>query len=159
MGGGTEGGNSEPVVSTGGKVTLTQGTSTANVNFRSGPSTSGTTIYGKISEGDKVDIIGQTGTWYYVVYEGRTGFVSGDYIKITATGTVGIQPVNSSIAPQACVTNSQVNLRTGPSTGHDKITMLSKGTSVTVYYVTDGWCFARCSSGYGFLFDEYVSLA
>ncbi len=146
-------------VSTGGRVTLTKGTSTANVNFRSGPSTSGTTIYGKISEGDTVDIIGQAGTWYYVVYQGRVGFVSGDYITITATGTVGIQPVNSAISPQACVTNSQVNLRTGPSTGYDKVTLLSKGTSVTVYYVTDGWCFVRCSSGYGFLFDEYVSLA
>ena len=147
------------VTSTDGKVTLTKGTSTGNVNFRSGPSTSGTTVYGKVTKGDTVDIIGQTGTWYYVVYEGRTGFVSGDYITISATGTVGIQPVNSTITPQACVTNSEVNLRTGPSTGHDKVKLLSKGTSVTVYYVSDGWCFVKCSEGYGFLFDEYVSLA
>ncbi|MBQ3132614.1 MAG: SH3 domain-containing protein [Clostridia bacterium] len=159
VGGGDTGNTGGGTVSTGGKVTLTQGTSTANVNFRSGPSTSGTTIYGKITEGDTVDIIGQAGTWYYVVYQGRVGFVSGDYINITATGTVGIQPVNSSIKAQACVTNSNVNLRTGPSTGYDKITQLSKGTSVTVYYVADGWCFAKCASGYGFLFDEYVSLA
>lgn len=143
----------------GGKVSLTVGTSTGNVNFRSGPSTSGTTVYGKIPKGDTVEIIGQTGTWYYVIYEGRVGFVSGDYLTVTGTGTVGIQPVNSNITPQACVTNSEVNLRSGPSTGNDKITTLSKGTSVTVYYVSDGWCFVKCSAGYGFLFDEYVSLA
>ena len=147
------------VTSDGGKVTLTGGTATGNVNFRSGPSTSGTTVYGKIPTGDTVEIIGQTGTWYYVVYNGRVGFVSGDYLTVTGTGTVGIQPVNSTITPQACVTNSEVNLRSGPSTGHEKITTLSKGTSVTVYYVSDGWCFAKCSGGYGFLFDEYVSLA
>ena len=94
-----------------------------------------------------------------MVYNGRVGFVSGDYLTVTGTGTVGIQPVNSTITPQACVTNSEVNLRSGPSTGHEKITTLSKGTSVTVYYVSDGWCFAKCSGGYGFLFDEYVSLA
>lgn len=147
------------ITATGGKVTLTQGTTTGNVNFRSGPSTSGTTVYGKISKSSTVEIIGQTGTWYYVVYDGRAGFVSGEYITITGTGTVGIQPVNSTITPQACVTNSEVNLRSGPSTGHDKITTISKGTSVTVYYVADGWCFVKCSSGYGYLFDEYVSLA
>jgi len=157
--GGSVGSTENIVTSTDGKVSLTKGTSTGNVNFRSGPSTSGTTVYGKIPKGDTVEIIGQTGTWYYVIYNGRVGFVSGDYLTVNGGGTVGIQPVNSTITPQACVTNSEVNLRTGPSTGHGKITLLSKGTSVTVYYVSDGWCFVKCANGYGFLFDEYVSLA
>ncbi len=158
MVGSTDSGDTTVTV-TGGKVTLTQGTTTGKINFRSGPSTSGTTVYGKIPKGSTVEIIGQTGTWYYVVYDGRAGFVSGEYITITGTGTAGIQPVNSTITPQACVTNAEVNLRSGPSTSHDKLTTLSKGASVTVYYVADGWCFAKCSGGYGFLYDEYISLA
>ena len=36
---------------------------------------------------------------------------------------------------------------------------LDKGENVTVYYVSDGWCFAKCGKQYGFLYDKYVSLA
>ena len=70
-----------------------------------------------------------------------------------------IQRVSSGITPQKCVTNSEVNIRSGPSTGSKKLGKLDKGESVTVYYVSDGWCFARCGKQYGFLYDKYVSLA
>ena len=40
-----------------------------------------------------------------------------------------------------------------------KLGKLDKGENVTVYYVSDGWCFAKCGKQYGFLYDKYVSLA
>lgn len=52
-----------------------------------------------------------------------------------------------------------MNIRSGPSTGSKKLGKLDKGENVTVYYVSDGWCFAKCGKQYGFLYDKYVSLA
>ena len=52
-----------------------------------------------------------------------------------------------------------MNIRSGPSTGIQKLGKLDKGENVTVYYVSDGWCFAKCGKQYGFLYDKYVSLA
>lgn len=140
-------------------VVLPRGETNSKVNFRSGPNTKNTKVYETLKKGAEVEIIGQTGSWYYVVYGGQAGFISSDYLKPTKAGTVDIQKVSSGITPQKCVTNSEVNIRSGPSTGSKKLGKLDKGENVTVYYVSDGWCFAKCGKQYGFLYDKYVSLA
>ena len=140
-------------------VVLPRGETNSKVNFRSGPNTKNTKVYETLKKGAEVEIIGRTGSWYYVVYGGQAGFISSDYLKPTKAGTVDIQKVSSGITPQKCVTNSEVNIRSGPSTGSTKLGKLDKGESVTVYYVSDGWCFAKCGKQYGFLYDKYVSLA
>jgi len=156
-------GGSDTVISTEGQsgsaVTLTKGVTTANVNFRSGPNTSGTKVYKTLDEGTKVELIGQTGSWYYAIYDGQAGFLNTAYVSIGEVGSVGVQPVSSGIAAQSCKTNAQVNLRTGPSTSHSKITLLPPGTALTAYYVTGEWCFVKCNGVYGFAFDEYISVA
>ena len=140
-------------------VALPRGETGSKVNFRSGPSTKNTKVYETLKKGAEVEIIGRTGNWYYVVYGGQAGFISSDHLKPTKEGTVDIQKVSAGITPQKCVTNSEVNIRSGPSTGSSKLGRLDKGESVTVYYVSDGWCFARCKDQYGFLYDKYVSLS
>lgn len=146
-------------VDSGSGVVLPRGETNSKVNFRSGPNTKNTKVYETLKKGAEVEIIGQTGSWYYVVYGGQAGFISSDYLKPTKAGTVDIQKVSSGITPQKCVTNSEVNIRSGPSTGSKKLGKLDKEENVTVYYVSDGWCFAKCGKQYGFLYDKYVSLA
>ena len=146
-------------VDSGSGVVLPRGETNSKVNFRSGPNTKNTKVYETLKKGAEVEIIGQTGSWYYVVYGGQAGFISSDYLKPTKAGTVDIQKVSAGITPQKCVTNSEVNIRSGPSTGSKKLGKLDKGENVTVYYVSDGWCFAKCGKQYGFLYDKYVSLA
>ena len=61
---------------------------TSYLNVRSNASTS-SKVLGKVYKNDKVDIIGQTGSWYKINYKGKTGYVSKDYV---AKGTTKIQP-------------------------------------------------------------------
>ena len=154
---GAEAETAESAVS-GSGITLPRGAATEKVNFRSGPNTSGTKVYTTLKKGTEVEVIGSTGDWYYVIYDGKVGFISAKYLSLTKTGSVAVQRVSSSISPQNCVTNSEVNIRSGPSTSTEKLGRLSKGQQVTVFYVSDGWCFADCGKQYGFLYDEYVSL-
>lgn len=53
----------------------------SNLNIRSYPSTE-SSIAGKLPNGARVNIYGETGKWYVIEYEGATGYVSSDYISI-----------------------------------------------------------------------------
>lgn len=53
----------------------------SNLNFRSYPSMYGT-IIGQIPNGAKVFIDGQSGNWYVVRYQGRSGYVSSDFVNV-----------------------------------------------------------------------------
>jgi len=147
-------------VDSGSTATLSKGVTTgAGVNFRKGPGTD-YDKYDSLAKGTELEIIGQTGTWYYVVCKGNVGFISTAYVSVTSAGSAGIQQVSSSIKAQTCKVNaSGVNLRIGPSTGHTSLDKLSKDTQVTVYYVTGDWCFVKCGSVYGFVHDDYLTVA
>lgn len=159
---GETGSNTDSVITVenGSTATLSKGVmTTSGVNFRKGPGTD-YDKYETLDKGDELEIIGQTGTWYYVVCKGKVGFVSTAYVSVKSAGSVSIQQVSSSIKAQTCKVNaSGVNLRIGPSTGHNSLSKLSEGTEVTVYYVTGDWCFVKCGSVYGFVHDDYLTVA
>ena len=78
---------------------------TTSVNFRTGPSTSYTSI-AKIPEGAVVDVISTSGTWAKVKYNNQEGYVHTDYLK-TYTGssstTPTLPPSNSSYSTKTIV--------------------------------------------------------
>ncbi|MEV5041830.1 SH3 domain-containing protein [Microbacterium sp. LMI1x-1-1.1] len=55
-------------------------TTTADLNFRATPSASGTKI-SVIPKGTKLTVTGTSGVWRKVTYQGRTGWVSGDFLR------------------------------------------------------------------------------
>jgi len=59
---------------TGTKVT------TAALNFRATPSTSGKKI-SLIPKGTKVTVTGSSGSWRKITYKGKTGWVSGEFLR------------------------------------------------------------------------------
>ena len=78
-------------------VVLPRGETNSKVNFRSGPNTKNTKVYETLAKGAEVEIIGQTGSWYYVVYGGQAGFISSDYLKPDKGGYCGHTEVSSGI--------------------------------------------------------------
>lgn len=52
-----------------------------NLNLRSFPSTNAE-IIGKLPNGAKLNIYGQTGNWYVVKYNDLTGYAAADYIEV-----------------------------------------------------------------------------
>ena len=115
-----------------------------NVNFRSGPSTSYSSL-GKLNEGDKVEYISESGSWIKVKYNGTTGYVYGSYVSKTA----------STITKY--VTASSLNVRSGPSTSSSILGSLSKGTSVQVISESNGWAKIKYNGSTGYVSSKYLS--
>ena len=122
-----------------------EGTVTADaLNVRSGPSTS----YGittKLYKGDKVEILETSNGWHKIkASNGKIGWVSGDYIKVSSGSTS--QPSTSTT--KATVTADSLNVRSGAGTSYSVITKLSKGTVVDVLEsASNGWKKVKTSNG------------
>ncbi|WP_455538923.1 SH3 domain-containing protein [Terrisporobacter sp.] len=53
----------------------------ANLNVRSGPSTS-SSIIGTLNSNQTVEILGKSSNWYKIDYNGKEGYISSSYIKL-----------------------------------------------------------------------------
>ena len=122
-----------------------EGTVTADaLNVRSGPSTS-YSITTKLYKGDKVEILETSNGWHKIkASNGKIGWVSGDYIKVSSGSTS--QPSTSTT--KATVTATSLNVRSGAGTSYSVITKLSKGTVVDVIEsASNGWKKIKTSGG------------
>ena len=119
-----------------------EGTVTADaLNVRSGPSTS-YSITTKLYKGDKVEILETSNGWHKIkASNGKIGWVSGDYIKVSSGST-------SQTSYKATVTATSLNVRSGAGTSYSVITKLSKGTVVDVLEsASNGWKKIKTSGG------------
>ena len=85
------------------------GTLTTNVNFRTYPNGD---LIQTLPQGTNINIIGANGGWYKATYNGKSGWLSGDYVSVLN----GLQ-----------VTASALNVRSNPS-----------GTSIIIGVVREG---------------------
>ena len=133
-----------------------EGTVTADaLNVRSGPSTS-YSITTKLYKGDKVEILETSNGWHKIkASNGKIGWVSGDYIKVSSGSTS--QPSTSTT--KATVTADSLNVRCGAGTSYSVITKLSKGTVVDVLEsASNGWKKIKTSGGTtGWVSGEYLT--
>ena len=130
-----------------------EGTVTADaLNVRSGPSTS----YGittKLYKGDKVEILETSNGWHKIkASNGKIGWVSGDYIKVSSGST-------SQTSYKATVTATSLNVRSGAGTSYSVITKLPKGTVVDVLEsASNGWKKIKTSNGtIGWVSGSYLA--
>ncbi|MEA5059591.1 MAG: SH3 domain-containing protein [Candidatus Pelethousia sp.] len=147
----------DSAVNTGASVQLAVGSAGGKVNLRKGPSTS-TEKLELLPKGTELNILGQCGDWYYVLYKGQAAFASKSYIRVESQGTAGIPEVNANISPRVCATTAQVNMRTGANTSSSIITLLQRRAQVTVYYVLNGWCLVSYNGVFGYVTSDYVNL-
>lgn len=120
------------------------------VNVRSGPGTD-YDIIGGISYGSSVTITGQSGNWYIINYNGRTGYISADYVTISSEEefTQTTATVNSSIG---------LNVRSGPGTTYSVLYTLDNGTVVTVTDKEGDWYKISYNGQAGYVSGEYLIL-
>ena len=98
---------------------------TANVNVRTGPSTS-YSILGYLVKGETVQKTGTSGNWTQVKYNNQTAYVSSSYLKAYTGG--GSTPPSSSTKLYAL---RETAVRTGPGTSYRAIGYLDYGDSIT----------------------------
>ncbi len=109
-------------------ASTTQMTATTAVNVRTGPSTSDSRL-GVLYPGQSVEAVSESNGWTKVTYDGRTAYVASAYLRGTAPAPAPA-PVPSN--PASAYTTANLNLRSGPGTGHSIVHIASKGTAVTL---------------------------
>ena len=122
--------------------------SATRVNFRSGPSTS-YSIIGKLSIGDKVEVISTSNGWSKIRYNGKIGYASSKYLSSSS-------PELNTITKKY-VNVSSLNVRSGPSTNNSIIGKLSNGDKVEVISTSNGWSKIKYSGKTGYVSSKYLS--
>jgi cell wall-associated NlpC family hydrolase len=111
---------------------------------RGGPSTAYSIIH-VLRQGETVKIIGESNGWFQIqLPDGRVGWSSGQYLRLSN---------------QAKVTASQLNVRSGPSTAYSIIHVLRQGEAVEIISESNGWYQIRLADGrVGWSSGQYLSL-
>ncbi|MGI6315701.1 MAG: SH3 domain-containing protein [Christensenellales bacterium] len=119
------------------------------VRFRSGPSTSGTTIYSTLRKNTKVTVVSTADGWTKIVYNSKVGYVSANYVTTgsldDSTPKPSKTPVPEStyhITPGDCigrVVSKGLNVRGGPGMSYEPIMTITQGTEFAILEDVRGW--------------------
>ncbi|PLT30039.1 SH3 domain-containing protein [Peribacillus deserti] len=119
----------------------------SSLNVRSGAGTNYARI-GILPRGSRIDVIQKLSNgWYKISYKGKTGYVSGQYVKTTAAA-----------APVYRVKATSLNVRTGPSTKYASIGSLKNGAVINVIRKeSNGWYRINFNGKTGYVSGQYVT--
>jgi uncharacterized protein YraI len=139
-------------------TTMTPG---STLNLRSSPST-GAQVLGSIPNGGTISITGPAvNGWFPVVYNGRTGYASAQYIKPPATSTTPTTPTTGGTWPQSSTANtpgSTLNFRAGPSTSSGILGSIPHGGTISLTgAAVNGWYPATFNGRAGYVSAQYVN--
>ncbi len=154
-----------------GKVSGNFGTGTVSgddVRMRSGAGT-GSSIIGTYDKGTKMSVIGASGNWYEVSYNGKTGYVSADYMKLSVGNAASTPSTTHSPAPsastattsggfKASVIGTSVRLRSQASTSSDTLGYYSNGVSLTALGSVKDWYKVSYNGKVGYMAAQYVRI-
>ena len=154
-----------------GKVSGNFGTGTVSgddVRMRSGAGT-GSSIIGTYDKGTKMSVIGASGNWYEVSYNGKTGYVSADYMKLSVGNAASTPSTTHSPAPsastvttsggfKASVIGTSVRLRSQASTSSDTLGYYSTGVSLTARGSGKDWYKVSYNGKVGYMAAQYVRI-
>lgn len=121
-----------------------------SVRMRSQPNTN-SEILGYYSNGVTMSVLGSVKDWYKVSYNGKTGYISAQYMRITPDD-------GYSTAKSGTVSGSGVRMRMGPSTDFASLGTFNKGTDVKVSGKTGSWYEVSINGKYGYMSADYIKL-
>lgn len=130
-------------------------TNTSDLNFREKASTSSNIIQ-KISKGSKVEILDTEGDWYKISYDGKTGYVSKQYVdeeKVSdnETSSTNVESIDYSKL-NTTKTTDKVSLYVLPLLNSTSIDVLSKNDEVKLISVNGDWAYVETKNNYGWVF-------
>ena len=124
-------------------------------------------ILGFLTNGCNVNILGESGNWYNISYNGKNAYVSKEYVKITSENNSqsNSNDNNSSQASEDKIDNkngqvvnvhSGLNVRSGASTSSGIIGSLSNGSNVTILGESGNWYKIKYGNSTGYVSKDYV---
>ncbi|NEY19415.1 SH3 domain-containing protein [Bacillus ginsengihumi] len=125
--------------------------------LRSTASTSGS-VLASLNPGTSVTVISTSGEWSKVQVGNKTGYVHTEYLTSTKPSTSDDQSGNSDSEQTVTkYTTADLNLRKSNSTSSSVITVIPKGTAVTVYSETNGWARVTVNGNTGYVSTKYLT--
>jgi len=116
-----------------------------NLNFRSGPTTTSPVI-GLIPNGTRLQITGESNGFYHVVFDGRLGWVSRDFVELEPRiGVVTTQGGN-------------LNFRATPNASGTVLSTIPNGTRLTITDVVSNFYQTIWQGRVGFVSRDFVRL-
>lgn len=146
---------SKPTTSKDGKVT---GISTS-LNVRSGAGTNHS-IIGSLKPNQSVKITGESGSWYKIDFNGSVGYVSKQYVTVTAGGSINQNNNQSNNANKVIGTvydvTTRLNVRNSASTSAGIIGYLYAGNKVEIIGETGNWYKIDINGKVGYVSKDFV---
>lgn len=131
-----------------------------SLRVRTGPATYHSVIGGVLT-GRTLQVTGVENGWLKINHNGRTGYVSSEYVKFVKRGTP-LKPETSNPSTGATVDDyyvnvSVLNVRSGAGTNHGVIGALSKGIKVQVLFEQNGWKKINYNGKNGYVSSKFLS--
>ena len=134
-----------------------------SVNVRSDATASSTKVDTLLNDSAMAITGAAKGYWYpiRVLKSGKTGYISGRYIRIICKVSAGLSaPTVSGNSRAATISGRNVNFRTGPSAKFKSLGLLKFGTAMTVYEASGNWYHVQLADGRtGYVFGRYVAFS
>ena len=156
----TTSGAATPTTPSTGQSINQQFTTTANLNVRQGAGV-GYPLVTTIPNGTVVKATKQSGSWYYVTYNGKSGYVSAGYLKQTSTTPSDPAPNEGdagagNAAVDYIVNTPSLNVRSSASTSATIIGSVKAGQTLRVVQSSTGWLQIYYGNTVGFVASAYV---
>ncbi|PFZ66660.1 SH3 domain-containing protein [Bacillus wiedmannii] len=131
-----------------------------SLRVRTGPATYHSVI-GGVLNGQTLQVTGVENGWLKINHNGRTGYVSSEYVKFVKEDTPS-KPETSNPSTGATVGDyyvnvSVLNVRSGAGTNHGVIGALSKGIKVQVLFEQNGWGKINYNGKKGYVSSKFLS--
>lgn len=122
------------------------------LNIRSGASTD-SSVVAQASNGEIVGIHWSVPGWSFVTYNGKTGYVSVDYLEVTKN------PPASAKQAVVRLSSATLNLRASASTSSAILAQIPNGQVLPVSEVTAGWAKVTYNGTVGYVSNDYLDFS
>ncbi len=150
--------NNNVTVQTGGTYVV----NATSLRVRTGPAAYHSVI-GGVLNGTTLNVVGSENGWFKVNYQGKTGFVSSEFVKFVKGGTsTPEQPKQPEQPNQGAIGDyyinaSALNVRSGEGTNYRIIGALPQGQKVQVISENSGWSKINYNGQNGYIGTRFLS--
>ena len=133
-------------------------TTTAKVNMRRSASSSAALVE-RIPKGGSIKVLGASGNYYKVQFDGKTGYVMKDFVSADVQAVATAAPTAEPTAtgyPYETVTTSSVNLREKQSVNSAKLDTIPKGATLKVHSISGTFAKVTYAGKDGYIKKDYI---
>jgi len=132
-------------------------TTSSNVSIRTGAGTD-YSVQGSLSNGTKVNILGTAGSFYKISYSGKTGFISNQYVKITAKPVTIVTPKTIYKNQYGVATGDGISIRTGAGPQYSWQGSFKLGTKINILGTAGSFYKVSYNGITGYVSNQYVKI-